>query len=207
MATKQAKQPLNRKKPVKRVRAEATDVAGLELAFRTTTETYEQLGARFGVSRARVCQLAKELGWRRGDMRDRVRARAEAKVEEVHTQVQQGTEQAVEASAVVMANTIIRERRDVDRLIRVGTTLLTNLEAAIQPAKGRPKAKAANSLGEHIDNLRKLGTTMERLLTLERSVLGITDATPIDPSKRVEEAVASGFDELRRRFKEKGVKV
>lgn len=200
MAAKQDKQPLNKQKPVKRARSKATDVAGLELAFRTTTETYEQLGARFGVSRARVCQLAKELGWRRGDMRDRVRVRAESKVEEVETKVQQGTEDAVEASAVLMANTIIRERRSVARLLTLADRLLGELEA---PARGKTK----QPLPVRIDSLRKLGDTMGRLVTLERSVLGITDSTPIDPTRRVEEAIESGMDKLRERFKAKGVQV
>lgn len=179
-----------------------TDWVGVELAYTTTARTLEDIGKQFGITKGRVSQKAKEMGWRRGSLADRVRAKAEAKVAaaEAHAAgVEASTEEAVDTTAVVMANTIMRERRHVTRLMNVADTLLAELE--------KPAAEKPEPLPARIENLRKLGATMTTLMNLERSVFGITDSTPIDPTKRVEEAVASGLDELRRRFKERGVKV
>src|SRR5690606_16379323 len=142
----------------------------------------------FGVTKGRISQKAKELGWKRGAMADRVRAQAAAKVaaQEAHAaQVEAGTEEAIDASATLMANTILRERRDVARLVRVANLLADRVEAAaVQAAAGKKPRKSdpkPDPLGVQVDNLRKLGTTMSNLIELERSVLGITAATPIDP--------------------------
>lgn len=187
-----------------------TNWVGIELAYTTTNRTLDDIGKEFGVTAGRISQKAKEMGWKRGVLADRVRAQAAAKVaaREAHdAQVEAGTEGAVEASAVLMANTILRERRDVGRLLRVASTLLENLEVGVVASKDAGAKSKAGDLGEQIDNLRKLSNTMTGLVTLERSVLGITDATPIDPTRRVEEAIESGMDKLRERFKAKGVKV
>jgi hypothetical protein len=203
-----AKQPKQDKRRSKRLTAGTnashapkpeTDWVGVELAYTTTARSLEDIGKQFGVTKGRVSQKAKEMSWRRGSLVDRVRAKAEAKVAaaEAHAAgVQAGTEAAVDTTAVVMAATILRERRTVGRLMALAEGLLTELE---KPARG--KAARAVPFAQRIENLRKLGDTVTRLTTLERTVLGITDATPIDASKRMEEAVASGLDELRARFK------
>lgn len=199
-----------RAKPASSSGKRGTNWVGVELAYTTTSRTLDDIGGEFDVSAGRISQKAKEMGWKRGALADRVRAQAAAKVAalEAHdAQVEAGTEGAVEASAVLMANTILRERRDVGRLIRVAGTLLGNLETGIVAAKTEGAKAKAGDLGEQIDNLRKLGNTMTGLITLERSVLGITDSTPLDPTKRVEEAIESGMDKLRERFKAKGVAV
>lgn len=209
---KQTGKRLAQNAPTAKTAAHETNWVAIELAYTTTARTLDDIGAEHGVTKGRISQKAKELGWKRGAMMDRVRAKAAAKVQaqEAHVaQVQEGTEAAVEMQAVLMANTILRERRDVGRLLTIADKLATQLEQAVAEAPAPKTAKQAKSdaLGEHIENLRKLGTTMSSLITLERTVLAITDATPIDPTKRVEEAIASGMDELRKRFQAKGVKV
>lgn len=186
-----------------------TDFVGLELAYTTTPRILEDLGREFGLSIGRISQLAKERGWKRGALADRVRAQAAAKVaaKEAHdAQVQAGTEAAIEVSAVLMADTILRERRDVGRLIRVANLLMDQVEAAATRAVGAKKPKtgeaAPDPLGVQVDNLRKLGTTMNQLITLERDVMNIHGWTPIDPAKGVAEAINSGVDALKARFAE-----
>lgn len=175
-----------------------TDWVGVELAYTTTARTLEAIGAEFGITKGRVSQKAKEMGWKRGSLADRARAKADAKVAAAQAHaagVKAGTEAAIDNTATVMAATILRERRDVARLMAVSDRLLAELEA-----KPRGRAKLA-PLPVRIDSLRKLGTTMTTLIALERDVLGITAATPVDPSARVEEAVRSGLSELQSRFK------
>lgn len=200
-----SKQALNTRPAVKSAKKTTSRKAGgkldlpkLELAYRTTSRTLEDLGTEHGISRARVCQLAKELGWSRGDLQQQVRARAEAKVQEQQTKVQAGTEEAIDHTATVMAGTILRERRDVGRLIAVADKLLIELEGK---APGR-KPKNKDPLAVRIDNTRKLTNTMNSLIELERSVLNITPATPIDASKRVAEAIDNGMAGLKAKFAE-----
>lgn len=182
-----------------------TNWVAVELAYTTSARTLEDMGAEFGVTAGRISQKAKEMRWKRGALMDRVRAQADAKVQaqEAHdASVQAGTEAAVDHSAVLMANTILRERRDVGRLVVLAGTLMTELENHGKKPVGRP-AKGApppDPVAVRIDNLRKLTATVKDLTALERSVLGISPDTPIDPTKRVEEAIESGMAGLRAKF-------
>ena len=187
--------------------ARAKKRAAIRLAFETTTRTLDDIGAEFGVTKGRISQMAKEDGWVRGQLLDRVRERAEQKVaarqaQEAH--VEAGTEEAVEVQAVLMANTILRQRRDVTRLLDVGHQLLDEVEranAAAQPgAKRRKSDPAPLPLGDRADAWRKVSDTMGRAIGLERTVLGITPDTPIDPGKRVAEAIDNGMQGLREAF-------
>lgn len=202
------KRALNKRPPVKpakkavaRKTAREVDIAALELGYRTTHKTLEQLGAEQGISRARVCQIAKEHGWSRGDMQQQVRARAEAKVAAVVTRVEQGTEEAVDASAALMADTILRERRDVRRLMQVADQLLQEVEDQGKPKPGR-KPKDAPALPVRIDNLRKLGDTMTRLITLERGVLGIETGAGAGEAAAIAAAAASAATRVALDFSE-----
>jgi len=186
-----------------------TDWVGVELAYTTSSRTLEEIGKEFGVTKGRISQKATEMGWKRGALADRVRAQAAAKVaaKEAHdAKVQAGTEAAIEVSAVLMADTILRERRDVGRLIRVANLLMDQVENAATRAASMRKPKrgeaAPDPLGVQVDNLRKLGTTMNQLITLERDVMNIHGWTPIDPAKGVQEAINSGVDALKARFAE-----
>jgi DNA-binding helix-hairpin-helix protein with protein kinase domain len=173
--------------------------AKIRLAYETTTRSLDDIGAEFGLSKGRISQMAKEDGWVRGQLLDKVRERAEQKVAAKQAQdahVDAGTEEAVEVQAVLMANTILRQRRDVTRMLTVGHGLLTELETANKVKD----AKKRLPLAERADVWRKLSDTMGRAVGLERTVLGITPDTPIDPGKRVAEAIDNGMQGLREAF-------
>jgi hypothetical protein len=201
-----------RKKPATTAKAPSANLVSLELAYRTTNATLEVLGKAHGITKGRVSQLASEFGWERGDLQGRVRGRADAKVAEKEArdaEVEAGTEAAVEASAVVMANTILRERKDVARMMDVVGSLLGELEVQSAKAKAKPGEPAGEvgikvePLAVRIDNTRKLVETAKTLITLERHVLNISPDTPIDPAKRVKEAVDNGFAGLKAAFNKK----
>ncbi|HEY8356333.1 MAG TPA: hypothetical protein VIL30_02630 [Ramlibacter sp.] len=193
------------KPAAKSTAAKETNWVGIELAYTTSARTQEDIGAEFGVTKGRISQKAKEMGWTRGALAERVRAKAAEKVaaQEAHeAKVEEGTEAAVEVSAVLMANTILRERRDVSRLLRIATSLADKLEEQTKPPAARPKVgdPKPEPLAAQIDSLRKLGSTMGQLIELERTVMNIHGWTPIDPAKGVAEVMASGIDALKERM-------
>lgn len=186
-----------------------TDWAGVELAVTTSARTYDDIGAEFGVSKGRISQKAKEKGWVRGSLMDRVRARAAEKVAaaEAHeSRVEAGTPEAVEVSATVMAETIQRQRKRVQRLLNIADSLTQEVErAARQIASGKPiKLKkgeqAPDPLSVQLENLRKAGLATTQLVNLEREVMNIHGYTPIDPAKGIDEALANTAAALKERF-------
>lgn len=224
MVTKRAPAAKHAKKPPKqkasrlaaprkapKARQPTVDLVSLELAYRTTGATLEILGRAHGISKGRVSQLATEHGWTR-DLQATVRARADAKVQ-AHAaheaKVEAGTEAAIEHGAEFMASTILRERKDVVRMLAITAALFDELEAHNAKAKLKPGepgadvAAKADPLAIRIDNTRKLVETTKTLLLLERTVLNITPDTPIDPGKRVAEAVDNGFAGLQQAFAKK----
>ena len=75
-------------------------------------------------------------------------------------------------------------------------------KAKAKPVKGQKAPKVA-ALAVRIDNLRKLADTAKTLIVLERHIQNITPDTPIDPGKRVAEAVDNGFAGLKAAFEKK----
>ncbi len=199
-----------RKKAPAKKTSTGLDLAALELAYRTTGTTLELLGRAHGISKGRVSQLATAHGWTR-DLQATVRARADAKVQAAAAhaaKVEAGTEAAIEHGAEFMASTILRERRDVGRLVRVADTMLTELEQQNAKAQAKPGQESdvavkVDPFSERVDNFRKLVETSKTVLLLERTVLSITPDTPIDPGKRVAEAVDNGFAGLQAVFNKK----
>lgn len=140
--------------------------------------------------------------------------------------------ETVAFNARMQATVILRQRKDITRAQDIAGALITELasqtfdstlyarlhELLAQAGKaGKVNAKALAPLmalyerttttQARAENLRKLAETMKVLTELERTVLAITYATPPDPSARIEEAVETGLDKLRERFKAKGIKV
>lgn len=133
--------------------------------------------------------------------------------------------ETVDVNARVQAAAILRHRRDVVAAQELTFELLHELRATTLDwptferldqvmrkagASGKVKEKdlpdllatfrRVTSITSRIDNNKKLSETMKVLMELERKVLAIDDATPVDPGARVAEAVANGLDELRQRF-------
>lgn len=205
---KAAKQP-----PPKQPRKE-TDWTAIMVHVRAGLRTYAEIGDEFGVTKGRISQKAKELGVTR-DLAPTIRAAAEAKVNAATTKdatekkpAKQIEGEIVEAGAQLMADSIIRQRSFVKRLMGLASGLLNELELdaeaalADPPKKGAKDAESAKPapVPQRLENLRKLGEISRTLITIERTVLNITPDTPIDPAARVKEAVDNGFAGLRAAF-------
>ncbi len=131
-------------------------------------------------------------------------------------------------NATILANAILGQRQDIARARRLATGLLDELEAQsferehfrqldllLRKAMATGKVAAKEVAGllrvyervttteSRIESAKKLAETMKVLIELERKVLNISGDIPDDPTARVAEAVASGFDELKRRFQAK----
>lgn len=149
------------------------------------------------------------------------------------TQPEPGSDkETVAVNARMQAEVMLRHRKDILRAQQIAGALITELASQTFDAKlyerlhelllaagkaGRVDKKALAPLmalyerttttTNRSENLRRLSETMRVLTELERKVLGIADDTPIDPTERVQEAVESGIEKLREKFKARGVKV
>lgn len=186
----------------------------IEVDFRAGIKTLRQIGSENNISHVAIANRAKRDGWTR-DLAAQIRARAETKVTKAAvnkqvTKTERGnTEEAVvEASAVMMATTILRQRSDVRRLQALATNLVAELEledlkaSDKKPGKGGEVGKR-EPVAARAETLRKVVETSKSLINLERVVLNIAPDTPIDPTKRIEEAVDNGFAGLRAKFDQK----
>ncbi len=207
------------KKSVTKTAPKATKVTKpnwvtIEVDFRAGIKTLRQIGSEQGVSHVAIGNRAKRDGWTR-DLAAQIRARAESKVTKAAvtkeiTKTERGnTEEAVvEASAVMMANTILRQRKDVQRLQALATNLVTELElddmraADKRPGKGGDVGNKREPLAQRAETLRKVVETSKSLINLERVVLNIAPDTPIDATKRVAEAIDNGMAGLKAKFSE-----
>ncbi len=200
-APARTKHTLNKSPPAKRA---GVDLGALQLAFETTNATLDVLGAAHGCTKGRVSQLAKEHGWKRGRHAEVARARAEEKVQQAEAKAAAGTEAAVDATAQVMADVILSQRARVRKMTDLANRMFGELEGsqdlAEALAKKPQKGKTATVLSDRIDDMRKLGNTVDTLVKLERNVFGITPDTPIDPSRRLEEAVDNGMAGIKAAF-------
>lgn len=179
--------------------------AAIELQYRAGIREVKDIAAEFKVTPGRVCQMAKEHGWTR-DLTPKVRAKAQAKVDQAtarDARAKAGEDGVVEAAAEQQASIIISERRGVARFLRMVDDLATELEAANAAAGQKKAEKDAPTplpLVARIEALRKLSATKAGLIDLERRVYNIVDDTPIDASKRVEEAIDNGLAGLKAKF-------
>lgn len=186
----------------------------IEVDYRAGIKTLRQIGLEQGVSHVAIGNRAKRDGWTR-DLAGQIRARAEAKVEKAAvsrelTKTERGnTEEAVvEASAVMMASTILRQRSDVRRLQALAERLVIELELDDQrandnkPGKGENVGNKRETVSQRAETLRKVVETSKSLINLERVVLNIAPDTPIDPAKRVQETLDNGFSGLQAKFDE-----
>jgi hypothetical protein len=161
----------------------------LQLAFETTTATLEELGRKFGCTKGYISRKASELGWKRGGNAERVRAKAEAKV-----QAAEARKAKVEAATDGgdrhhRADHGRRHPRAAQRPAAhdgLATACSRSWRSRrTWPPRPRPprSGKKVVPLSDRIDDLRKLGNTVDVLVKLERNVFGITPDTPIDPSQ------------------------
>lgn len=199
-------------------------VAELSRRFKVSrpgiTKHYEEAGVERNLTPQIRDRAAELVNRATAAGRDEVAAAPAPATEDAPTDAE-----TVDVNARVQASAILRHRKDVAQAQELTSELLNELRATTldwptferldqlvrkASASGKVREKdvpellatfrRVTSITTRIDNNKKLAETMKVLVDLERKVLAIDDATPVDPGARVAEAVANGLDSLRDRF-------
>jgi hypothetical protein len=200
------------------------DWGAIEPHFRAGLLSLDELGKQYDCSGAAISKHAKKNGWSR-DLKQRIAARAEAKVNEAAVKDQVKTDKSLNEKAVVDANAQLvyqirmEHRQDIGRSRKLFQALLHELEQLTDhqdlyeeiadlydqsgpDSSGKWKTDKANelyrkiiSLGGRVDNGKKLVEMIEKLVKLEREAFGITGT---------EEGGKGGIEDLLRKLGEKG---
>lgn len=198
----------------------AVDWEAVEREYRAGIRSLRDIGAEFGVSDAGILKRAKKDEWQR-DLTERIRAKAEAKVsaalvsEKVSAESNANERIVVEASAQVLADALLGQRRDVSRSRSIVQRLFDELEAqgdglaelamlgeALESGDEEKLAQIARKViafPSRVDSAKKLAESLRTLVELERKVLRIKDDTNLDDfAKKIGECAAlSGMDAYR----------
>jgi len=198
----------------------AVDWEAVEREYRAGIRSLRDIGAEFGVSDAGILKRAKKEEWQR-DLTERIRAKAEAKVsaalvsEKVSAESNANERIVVEASAQVLADALLGQRRDVSRSRSIVQKLFDELEAqgdglaelamlgeALESGDEEKLAQIARKViafPSRVDSAKKLAESLRTLVELERKVLRIKDDTNLDDfAKKIGEGAAlSGMDAYR----------
>jgi hypothetical protein len=198
----------------------AVDWEAVEREYRAGIRSLKDIGAEFGVSDAGILKRAKKDEWQR-DLTERIRAKAEAKVsaalvsEKVSAESNANERIVVEASAQVLADALLGQRRDVSRSRSIVQRLFDELEAqgdgleelamlgeALESGDEEKLAQIARKViafPSRVDSAKKLAESLRTLVELERKVLRIKDDTNLDDfAKKIGEGAAlSGMDAYR----------
>lgn len=198
------------------------DRVGLEIEYRAGVKSLRSLGAEFGLSGARVAQIAEEGGWER-DLKARIRATAEAKLNTAILDVKLDTdklereEQVVEANANLQANTVLKQRERIgvmsslsDKLTEELMHETTNLELYEKlgelmyapDEKGKDKLneiyKKVISSGSRISSFRSLIESQKTLIGLQRQNVGLADNANGEADKPEQQTEMSETETARR---------
>ncbi len=205
-------------KPAKAVSV-SVDWDAMEPEWRAGIITKKQLSEKYKVSRAAIDKHWGKLGVER-DLTAKIRQEAEALVtrEAVTREVTQAdrvTEnEIVKANAVMQADIIRSQRKDIQRYRTLCQALLAQLEAetgepelfrdigimlAAPDDKGNDKLNEAYfkaiSLPSRIDGVKKLAEALKTLIGLERQAFGLSDSPdggkPPATAEEVADAVIS----------------
>lgn len=198
------------------------DRVGLEIEYRAGIKSLRALGAEFGLSGARVAQIAEEERWER-DLKARIRATAEAKLNTAILDVKLDTdklereEQVVEANANLQANTVLKQRDRIGVLSTLSDRLTEELmhetvnlelyeklgELMYAPdEKGKDKLneiyKKVISSGSRIGSFRSLIESQKTLIGLQRQNVGLADNANGEADKSEQQTEISDTEAARR---------
>lgn len=178
------------------------DWIALEIDYRANMKTMRMMAQEYGISTARICQVAEERSWER-DLAGKIAAKAQskldrsildAKLDADMSSVKKATEkQVVEANASLRTDIQISHRKDIGRSRDLAISLLGELEhetknldlyeqlgelLRLDDDKGQDKRndlymKVISSAGR-VDSMKKLAETLRVLVGLEREAYGIT---------------------------------
>lgn len=171
----------------------------LEVEYRAGIKSLRALGSEFGLSGARIAQIAEKENWTR-DLKARIHAATEAKLNNAILDVKldvdkvEREERVVDASANLQAGTVLEQRGRIGKLSTLSDKLTEellheteNLELYEQLGelmhapddKGKDKLneiykKVINS-GSRIGSFRSLIESQKTLIGLQRQNVGLAD--------------------------------
>lgn len=190
----------------------APDWADIETAYRAGIEPLRTIAARHpGINHVAIKRMADKEGWER-DLAARIKNKADnlvtrAAVTKSVTRANHVTEKAiVDANALLHANVVLSERKDVVRYRGLVSKLFAELEAStdsielmgqIGELMSAPDEAGIDKINElyrkiislpgRVDMAKKLVETLEKLINAERRVFNIKDDSGDEPKRFIAE--------------------
>ncbi len=179
------------------------DWQAIERDYRAGVLSYAEIGKLHGVSKGRICQVAKAKGWEQ-DLKAKIHAKAEAKLNaaavnasiNVFEQVTQ--QQVIEAGSDRIARVRLEHRQDINRARGLANALMAELEAQtfdgvlmgqlgeLMRSPGEDGADRLNDIYKkvistpgRVDTAKKLIETLKSVVSMEREAYGI-DSVPVE---------------------------
>ena len=195
--------------------ARSVDWDAIEPQWRAGIKTKLQMSEEFGVSRAAMDKHFAKLGIDR-DLTEKIRAKAEALVTQAQVTREVTAESVaterdiVDANAMMQADAVLGQRKDISRSRGVVKKLFAELETQLDCAEDFAKLgdlmaspddngtdklnelyRKVMSLPSRVDSAKKLADALRVLIELERKVLRIKDDSSLeDAAKKFGDGVA-----------------
>jgi hypothetical protein len=180
------------------------DWVKLEADYRANIKSLRVLEEEYGISKARIGQVAEENGWTR-DIAAKVKARAQAKLDaslldsKLDSKRKITEKEVIEVAAETQKNIILNHRTDIRRSRTLAMLLLEELESLTHHNEKfeklgemmySPNKSGKDRMNEiyraviehpaRVDSMKKLADTLKTLIGSEREAFGIESNTPID---------------------------
>lgn len=163
-----------------------TDWEGVEREYRAGQLSLSEIGEMYGISKGRVCQVAKRDGWVQ-DLGARIKAQALAKLNEKLINAELNAESRLASDEERVA----AGAEALSRVVLSHQTSVTKLRARIA-GYNEELGTCGESLAERARILKSLSDTEKVLIALERQAYGIGDSqeagTPTTPELSPTEA-------------------
>jgi hypothetical protein len=176
------------------------DWEAIERDYRAGKLTLREMAEKHGLSNPRICQVAKDKGWVRGELKDVVRKATTALLIAEHVEgeisnAKRGLSETVIAEAELNKQVILRHRQDLGQTRQVAMDMLSELAATTKNAQelealfekvtedlgGRALESAQQQfrdfmrLHSRIGSVHKLADTLSKLQERERKAYGLDD--------------------------------
>ena len=173
----------------------------VERLYRADLRTNAQLARDFSIHATTITRRAKKHSWKR-DLKNRIKERANALVQERAVKSLASDDQTIEENAQITANVRMSHRQDIGAARALTMTLLDDLKAQIGTdnrarledlfiaalkaevvdASQLEAYERVTSLSNHVRVMKELADTMTKLVTLERQAYGLDDmdSSPVD---------------------------
>jgi hypothetical protein len=152
------------------------DWDSVELHYRAGIRSLKSIGAEFGVTDAGIIRRAQKEGWVR-DLRDRIKARTEEKLQKLNSPEKLVSEElVVESNANDQVRVSLENRDDVQRLLNLIYNLLSELE---ESTRNKPLFEQLGVLMEAPDEkgVDKLNEIYRKTISLPSRVKAMKDLT------------------------------